>query len=150
MVTPGKRLMPDKTEEKSEKNLLSDLMNQIAGSGEDGKSPSFPVTMVLIGIMVLVLAVVGIKMAFAKRRAAELAYKIRKAEEEKAQAEEDVKLGENSEARYVANEEVKARQREILNLKAKMALRTAAHKNEVKKLESVTSWDDIEVVDARE
>jgi len=142
--------MPDQEEKLEEKDLLSGLMKQISGDGEDSKSASFPVTMVLVGIVVLIVSFIGIKMALAKRKAAELAYKIRKIEEEKAQAEEKVKLGKNSTARLAAKDEVKALQREILGLKAKMAMRAANHTEAVDKLRSITSWDDIEIVDARD
>lgn len=141
--------MPE-DKDKSEKNIISDLMNQIAGTGEDKKSSSFPVTMVLVGILVLVLAVFGIRMAMAKRKAAKLAYKIRKIEEEKERARENEKLAENSTARMTAKEEVKALGKEILQLKANMAMRMSDHKAEVEKLQAVTSWDDIVVVDARD
>ena len=46
---------------------------------------------------------------------------IRRAEEEKKRALENVKLGENSTARQLAQEEAKARGQEVLGLKAKLA-----------------------------
>jgi septal ring-binding cell division protein DamX len=143
--------MPDGQEKsKPEKNLLSGLMDQIAGIGEGKKPSSFPVMMVLVGIVVLVVSLMGIRMALAKRKAAKLAFKIRKAEEAKAQAEENEKLAENANARAAARSEMKTLQREILSLKAKMVKRTVEHQKEVDQLRAVTSWDDIEVIDARE
>jgi len=140
----------EKKEESQAGDIVSSLMKRIAGGGEEAaKSSSFPVTLVLVGILVLVISIFGIRMAFAKRKAAELAAKIRKIEEEREQAKEKEKLAENSAARLAARDEVKALGKEILGLKAKMAHRQSAHEKEVEKLRSVTSWDDIVIVDAR-
>jgi len=141
--------MPDQKQDKPE-NLLSSLMKQIAGTGEGKKSSSFPVMMVLVGIVVLVVSIMGIKLALAKRKAAKLAAQIRKSEEEKIQAQENLKLASNTTARQTAREEIAALTKETLGLKARMARRQAAHEESIKELEGITSWDDIEIVDARD
>jgi len=137
-------------EEAQVKGLLSSLMDSITGVGEGQKPSSTPVTLVLVGLVVLLISVFGIRMALAKRKAAQLAAKIRKIEEEKEQAKEKEKLAENSAARQTAKEEVAALGKEVLGLKAKIASRHAEHKKDVEELKSVTSWDDILIVDARE
>lgn len=142
--------MPEREEKSEAEGLLSGLMSKIAGSGEDKSPSSFPVTLVLVGFMVLVLSVFGIRMALAKRKAAQLAAKVRKIEEEREQARENEKLADNSTARQTAKEEVAALGKEILQLKARMARRHTEHRKDVEELKSVTSWDDIMIVDARE
>jgi len=133
--------MPPEEESPQAEGLLSSLMDKITGTGKD--SSSFPVTLVLVGFMVLVLSVFGIRMAFAKRKAAQLAAKIRKIEEEREQVKEKVKLAENSTARQTAKEEVTALSKEILSLNARMVQRHVEHQKDVEELRSVTSWDDI-------
>ncbi len=141
--------MPLDAENGQGEKLLSALMGAITGTGEGQKPSSFPVTMVLIGFVVLVISVFGIRMALAKRRAAQLTAKIRKIEEEKEQAKEKEKLAENSTARQAAREEVSALGKEILKLKARIAKRHVDHEKDVEELKSVTSWDDILIVDRR-
>ena len=140
--------MPD-SEEKSEKNLLSDLMKQIAGDGEDKKSSSFPVTMVLVGVVVLIVSLMGIKLALAKREAAKLAVQVRRAEEEKKRVKEKIELSNNSTERQTAQEEIKALTKEIFNIKARIATRHASHRRRVDELKGLTSWDDVIVLDSR-
>lgn len=136
-------------EKPKEENLLSDLMKQIAGDGEDKKSSSFPVTMVLIGVVVLIVSLMGIKLALAKRQAAKLAVQVRRAEEEKKRVKEKLKLSENSTERQTAQEEIKALGKEVLGLKARIATRQAAHRRHVDDLKGLTSWDDVVVLDSR-
>ena len=141
---------PEESKEPQAEGLISSLMGKITGTGEGNSPSSFPVTLVLVGFMVLVLSIFGIRMALAKRKAAQLAAKIRKIEEEREQAKEKVKLADNSTARQTARDEATALGKEILGLKARMAKRHSEHREEVKELESVTSWDDIVIVDARD
>jgi len=141
--------MPEQ-EQKEQKNLLSGLMKQVAGTEEGKKPSSFPVMMVLVGIVVLIVSIMGIKLALAKRKAAKLAAQIRKSEEEKVQAQENLELADNATARQTAREEIKALTKESLGLKAKMAKRQLEHEKSVKELQGITSWDDIVVVDGRE
>lgn len=140
--------MPDQAEGQAE-DLISGLMKRVTGDGGAKGGSSFPVTLILVGILVVVISIMGFQLAFAKRRAAELTVKIRRAEEEKKRAEENVKLGENSTARQVAQEEVQARGKEVLGLKAKLARRHQEHKRALGKLKGITSWDDIVIIDGR-
>ena len=134
---------------KPEENLLSGLMKQIAGDGEDKKSSSFPVTMVLIGIMVLIISLMGIKLALAKRQAAKLAVQVRRAEEERKRLKEKIELSDNATERQASHEEVKALTKEILGLNARIAKRQSDHLKSVSQLQAITSWDDVVVVDSR-
>lgn len=133
--------------EEEEKGLLSSFMDRIASTD---KAVSTPTALILIGFVVLLISIFGIRMALAKRKAAQLAAKVRKIEEEREQAKEKEKLADNSTARQAARDEVAALGKEILQLKAKMARRHTDHKKDVEELKSVTSWDDILIVDARE
>ena len=128
---------------------LQDVTDMVSGK-EDGIKASWIVTFFLIAGLVVGISIIGIKLVLAKRKAVELAAKIRKAEEEKKQAEENVKLSENDTARQTAREEVKAFSKEVLGLKAQMAKRQVDHEKSVEELQGITSWDDIIVVDGRE
>ena len=144
--------MPDKNTDKNpdSESVIKDLMDRIAGQGEESKGQSsFPVTIVLVGILVIFISILGIKLAWAKRKAAELAIQVRRAEEEKKRAKENVRLGDNATARQAASEEAKAREKEILSLKARLAKRQSDKDVMAEELKAVTDWDDIKVVDGR-
>lgn len=136
-------------DDQEEKKLLTSLMKQISGD-EEGKPSSFPVTMVLLGFVVLVVSLMGIKLALAKRKAAQLAVQVRRAEEEKARIKEQAELGANEEERKKVDEVVRVLSKEVLGLKAKIALRHRDHREYVRELDGITQWDDIVVVDNRD
>lgn len=141
--------MPNQDEKEQAEDLISGLMKRIAGDGEDKKSSSsFPVAMVLLGIVVLIISFMGIKLAWAKRKAAELAVQVRRAEEEKKRAKEDLELANNSAEREAAQGEIEALTVEVLELKKEIADRQVQHTKDMKQLEGVTSWDDVIVVDS--
>jgi len=142
--------MPELQPQAETESLLKSLMDKVSGGeGESEKASSLPVTLVIIGILVVIVSIIGIKLAFAKRKAAELASKLRKAEEEKAQAVENAKLAENSNARQTSWEEIKALDIEIQELHKQIDARRLAHEETAKELKSITSWDDIKIVDGR-
>jgi uncharacterized protein HemX len=134
--------------EEEAKSLISDLMDRISGS-EEKSSSSTPAMLILLGLLVLVVSVLGIKLAWAKRKAAELAVQVRRAEEEKKRAEENAKMAENSAARQTAQQEADALGKDIDNLKSQIAQRHEEQKELVSQLNPVTSWDDIVVIDGR-
>jgi signal transduction histidine kinase len=139
--------MPNQHQADDASGLISSLMERIAGK-EDSTRSSFPITIIAISILVLVVAVMGVKLAWTKRKAAELAVKVRRAEEEKERAKENIELSVNAAEREASQEEVKALGKEILDLKAKIADRQTQHTKDMKQLEGVTSWDDVIVVDS--
>jgi hypothetical protein len=141
--------MPPEEQKSEEENLLSGLMKQISGGGEGEKSSSFPVTMVLLGVVVLIISLMGIKLALAKRQAAKLAVQVRRTEEEKKRVKEKLELSNNSTERQAAQEEIQALGKEVLGLKAKIVLRQSEHRKNVDELKGLTSWDDIVIVDGR-
>ena len=99
--------------------------------------------------VVLFISILGIKLALAKRKAVELAIQVRRAEEEKKRVEEAIKLNENSDIRQVIQEEIKTCQKEVLRLKARMAKRQSIQKEIADQLKSITSWDDIIIIENR-
>lgn len=129
---------------------LHDIMDAVTGRAKESEKASWPVTLFLLAGLVIAISFLGIKLAMAKRKAAELAIKMRRAEEEKARAEEDAKLKENKDEQKEAWTRVRERSKEILSLKAQMIVRMKKHEQAVKDLQAITSWDDFVVVDDRE
>ena len=130
------------------KNLIGSLMNQIAGQGE--KSSSWPVMLIFLSVFVIFISILGIKLAWAKRVAVKLAIQVRRVEEEKKRVEEDAKLSENSVVRQAAQEKITTCTKEVLKLKAQIAKRYSEQKEMADQLKSITSWDDIVVVNIRD
>jgi len=139
------------SEEKKEDSagLLNSLIDQISGSKEDQSKASFPVMWILLGAVVIIISIMGIRLALAKRKAAQLAWKLAKVEEENETAKENERLAESSLARQTARLEQEALKREAEQLRAKIEDRRKAAAEEAEQLKSITSWDDIKVVDAR-
>jgi len=120
---------------------LQDLMGMLTDQG--GSKASWPVMLFVLAGIVIIFSVMGIRMAMAKRKAAELASKLRKAEEEKVQAAEAAKMIGNADDRKAAFEAIKVLNKDVLSLKAKMVKRSVDHHALLEDLKSVTSWDDL-------
>jgi len=141
--------MPDQADKPDEKSGLQKILDSVSGSSEGGSPSSWPVTVFFLSLFVIILAVLGIKMALTKRAAAETARKLRKQLEDERQARENAKLAENDEARREAQEVIADAVARVAGLKQEMAVRQVAHEEYVKELQSISSWDDIVVVDRR-
>jgi hypothetical protein len=139
-----------KEQQKSEGGAVASLMKAIVGPPETGKgAASWPATLILVGLLVLFVSILGIQLALSKRKAAKLAAEVRQLEEEKTRLQEEAKLISNEEIRTAAYEAVRGYTQEILDLKARLALREKRHVDAAKGLQSITSWDDIVVVGRR-
>jgi hypothetical protein len=130
-----------------ERTGLQKLMDQVAGV--KGDQASWPAAMVLISIFVLVLSVLGIKLALTKRKAAQLASDLRKAQEAQKEAEENAKLAADTAAQQDAQQVIMDSQAKVEAIQSDLDARKIDHDAYVKELQSVTSWDDIVVVDNR-
>jgi uncharacterized protein HemX len=142
--------MPAQTDKPDEKSGLQKILDSVAGSGEGGSPSSWPVTLFFLSLFVIILAVLGIKMALTKRAAAETARKLRKQLEDERQAKENAKLADNETARRDAQEVIKDIETQITELKSEMGARQVMHEEYVKELSSISSWDQLVVVDARD
>jgi len=143
---------PQPTNPPPEKNTpaLSNLVDKVVGKGESGTQSSLPTTLILIGVAVLIISVMGILLVLSKRKAARLAARVRKLEEEKAQREEDFKLIENEKDRAGARAAIQMAEARIFNLKKELEKLNAAGRARAAELASVTSWADLEVVEKRD
>jgi len=126
---------------------LKKLLDQVAGA--KGDASSWPVTVFLLAIFVIILSILGIKLALTKRGGAEAARKLREQLEAEKQAKENEKLAANEEARREAQEVIKDAEARITALQDEIDTRRSNHEEYVKQLQEVSSWDDIVVVDAR-
>lgn len=129
------------------KTGLQKLMDQVAGVG--GDQASWPAAVFLISIFVIVLSIVGIQLALTKRKAAQLASDLRKAQEAQKEAEENAKLAADAAAQKDAQQVIADAQAKVTALQADLDSRKIDHDSYVKELQSVISWDDVVVVDAR-
>ena len=140
--------MPEPSKQPDVKSSLQKLLDQVAGTG--GDKASWPVAVFLIAIFVLILSVLGIKLALTKRAAAETAKKLREQLEAERQARENEKLAVNEEVRKDALEIVKDAEAKVTALQNEMDARRVVHEEYVKELQSISSWDEIIVIDARD
>jgi uncharacterized protein HemX len=128
---------------------LSDLTKMVVGE-KQGSRASWIVMLVLLGGIVIAFAVLGIQLVLAKRRAAELAAELRRAQEGQKQALENAKLADNEEKRKAAQAEAKRLEEKAAQLKAEIDSMKADHASYVADLGSVTGWDNLNVVDGRD
>lgn len=127
---------------------IHDLMEMVAGS-KGGKGASLPITIILIGGVVLVLAIMGIQLALAKRKAAKLASKLRLEEEARATAKEEVARADSDAKKEAAKKEAAAADKRIQATSLELLDLQSKHQERLKTLSAVTSWDDITVSDKR-
>lgn len=140
-------------EETPKGSTLSNLVESIAGSPKEEKSStgtSFPVAIILIGVVVLIVSVLGIMLVLARRKAARLAAQVRKLEEEKLQLKENQLLEENEEKRAKGEAIIKATEEKIAKTEEALEEVNALGRARAESLASVTTWDDLTVVDKRE
>lgn len=133
---------------KDEKTGLKKLLDSVAGTGAD--KASWPATVFLLSLFVLILSFLGIKLALAKRKAAELAAQLRLQQEVAKAAKEDEKMAHNAEEREYAQGVIKETNETIVALQDEIYQRKIEHDDYVRELESVSSWDDIIVVDSKD
>lgn len=127
---------------------LKKLLDQIAGIG--GDEASWPVAVFLVSMFILILSILGIKLALAKRKAAQLAAELKQAQEGEKEAKENADLAANEEARKDAEEIIKDAQSKVTTLQNDLVTQKTNHDECVKELQSITSWDSITVVDKRD
>lgn len=147
---------PDNKQEQTESGglgqFLVDLSNKAAGKVEETKptsASSFPVYLILIGIVVIAFAVMGWLIVRARRQAAQLSYELRKKEEEQKRLVEDAKKVQNETARQEAESKIATLNASIEELKKKLSESEAAAAERAKALTQATTWNDITVVDKR-
>lgn len=139
--------MPE-TKKTQVEHPLKDLMEMVIGKASDSGS-SLPVTIFLLAALVIGISFVGIKSALTKRKAAKAARELRKLKEEKAQAVENVQLEENAQKKDEAQKRLRVLQKKEATLANQLLDHKLKHDSYVKDLRSVTSWDDITIVDGR-
>jgi len=114
-----------------------------SSSSSGGGSSSIVVYILLIGVAVIGISIVGWLLVRARRRAAQLAYELRKKEEEQKRAAEEHKLAENAKARNDAHKKVKKLDGDIQKLKKKLVTEKALQETRAKALQDATSWKDL-------
>jgi hypothetical protein len=134
--------MPD-----DKKTGLQTLLGEISGVGET--KASWPATLFLIGFLVLLVSLLGIKLALTKRKAADLAKDLREKNEEIARAKEAEKLTKNEEERTRAHIVLIDSESKVNQIKLDMEKYRVDHEACMYELSSISNWDDIIVVDDR-
>jgi len=130
-----------------EESGLKKLLDSVAGS--KGESSSWPATVFLLSFFVIILSILGIKLALTKRKAADLARRLREQEELNIVAKENEKLSTSEEERASTQEVIKEIEIEVAGLKDEITASKVTHEEYVKELQAISSWDDIVVIDAR-
>jgi uncharacterized protein HemX len=131
-------------------NSLLELSNKASGKSEDASSgSSFPVYIILTGLVMLGFAIMGWLAVRAKRQAAQLEYELRKKEEELARSREQVKLDQDAEIRKTAEGKVAGLTSSIQELKEKLQVIEVDAADRARALAKATSWNDLVVTGGR-
>lgn len=150
--------MPDEAqvEETEKSHLLVDLVKAAterkgsSGDGAPSSGSSLVVYLILAGIAVLGFSIMGFLLVRARRKAAKLAYELRKKEEEQKQAVENAQLEKNAEKREASNEKARKLQGEIDGLKKNLEDQKVVAASRAQALSDATTWDDLVIVDKKE
>lgn len=131
---------------------LVKLVETVSGSSKEEKSSTgvaLPIALILLGLVVVGFAVLGIMLVMARRKAAALAAQVRKLEEDKLQAIEEIKLAENEKARFDSGLKVDELKGQIEKLRSQLDQLQTENKARAETLSKITNWDDLIVVDRR-
>lgn len=134
--------MSDKQEPAGGGHPLAGLVKK-AAEREEGQTSSLATYLVLIGLVVAGFAVMGFLVARARRRAAKMAFKLRKAKEEQRRALEESRLSDNAERREAAHYEACHLYEEIDKLKKEIQRNKNVTAERVKAIQEATSWKEL-------
>lgn len=138
----------DKTQSHPLVEFVQAATERRGDSGDKGGS-SLVTYLVLAGMAVLGFSIMGWMLVRARRKAALMAARLRLLEEEKIRAEEDAKLADNEESRFVASVRINAATDEIKELKDHLEGLVEQNRIRSEALASITDWDSLVVVDKR-
>lgn len=121
------------------------LVNQATTSkeGSTGGGSNLVVYLIVVGIAVLGFAIMGWLLVRAKRKAAALAYELRKKEEEQKRAAEEHKLAQNNVERDAAHKKVHKLEGEIQGLKKGLEAQRELTAKRAQAVADATSWEDL-------
>ena len=149
MTNPLKPPAEDKGDEevKEEPHLLVALVQQATTTKKEGTSSrgssNIVVYLLVLGAVVIGFSIMGWLLVRAKRRAAELAYELRKKEEEQKRVAEDHKLAKNNAARDAVHKQVHQLEGQIQELKEKLGVQRELAATRAKAVADATSWEDL-------
>jgi hypothetical protein len=147
--------LPSLTEGKKElesggfEQALLALVDKAAGKAEDSKGSSFPVYLILTGLVMLGFAISGWLAVRARRRSAQLEYELRKKHEEQLEAVERATLIISADMRSSAESKVQVLSSEIRQLQLKITENSSKSADRAVMLAQATSWSDLVIVDKR-
>jgi len=125
------------------------LTQQAAGNVEQ-KGSMWPLYVIITAVIVIGLAIMGWLMVSARRKAAELAYELRKKEEEQKEAAENHTLQTDQDVRDAAQARIKDLGDDIAQLKKELKDREDEAVARAATFAKIASWDDIIIVDKRQ
>lgn len=129
--------------------LLLELADKAARRVEDSKGSSFPVYIILTGLVMFGFAIMGWLAVRARRRSAQLEYELRKKKEEQEQAAERAALVINADMRSSAESRVQVLSSEVRQLQLKIDENRNKAADRAKALAQASSWADLVIVDKR-
>jgi len=106
-------------------------------------SSTFSAYVIFVGVAALGFAIMGFLLVRARRKAAKLAYELRKNTEERCRVLEDLHLSESLEKREAAQERSQQLEEEIEGLKKEIKRHKAAANERVKAVMEAASWEDL-------
>jgi flagellar biosynthesis/type III secretory pathway M-ring protein FliF/YscJ len=109
----------------------------------------WPVMLGVLGLLVLVICVLGIRFALIRRKYAQLASQLRQSEEARKRAEEQIPLVTNDLEREEAKKKAAELKDQATTLAQELEVNRVKHDELAKVIQTATSWDDLQVVDSR-
>jgi len=140
--------MPDS--DGAHKSNLWSMVDKIVGTGDGKSGTSLPATLILLGVVVVIFSIMGVTLVLSRRRAARLAAQLRRAEEDKVQAEEQVRLNHNNEQRYAHQAKINGLDLRIRDIKDQIGGLDERNRNTLGDIAKITDWNDFIVVDKRD
>lgn len=135
------------------KNALATLVNSTAnfgssGDGKKGGSSSFPWALIIAGVVALLMAIFGFTAVLARRKAAKLQHDLNVKEEKALQKKERAGQETRLVERAILEDEIADLEEEVEILRDKRAEVEKSRKTFEEKVMALTSWDDVEVMEA--
>lgn len=131
------------------KSTLWGLVDRIVGTGGQRSGTSFPATLILLGVVVVIFSAMGVTLVLSRRKAARLAAQLKRVEEEKAQAEENFRLDLNKAKRHEHTVEINRLDLHVRDLKVQIEGLEERNRHTVEDIAKITDWKDFVVVDKR-
>lgn len=129
------------------KSVLGSMVDKIVGGQKT--SSSLPITLVLLCVVIVIFSIIGVTLVLSRRKAVKLAARLRKLEEEKAQAEENFRLETNGTLRHESSAKVNELDLRIRDVRGEIEGLDERNRHTLEGIAKITDWEDFVTIDKR-